>query len=90
MAKTELMQAMETLGFKRELGEAVVMNLGSPKAMNRMTQYLVNVRPKKEELVVDEMLAICSDIAAWKKKKESEAANTAYTEYLNSDIRYDE
>ena len=41
-----------------------------------------NVQPKKAELVVDEMLAICSDIARWRDKKESERANAAYNEIL--------
>jgi hypothetical protein len=36
------------------------------------------VKPKKAELVVDEMLAICSEIAAWKEKKASIAANANY------------
>ena len=30
------------------------------------------------------MLAICSEIEEWKKKKESQAANAKYNEYLNS------
>ena len=51
-------------------------------AMDRMTSYLKNVKPKKAELVVDEMLAICSDIARWRDKKESERANAAYNEVL--------
>ena len=50
--------------------------------MDRMTSYLNNVKPKKAELVVDEMLAICSDIARWKDKKESERANAKYNEIL--------
>ena len=50
--------------------------------MQRMSSYLYHVKPKKEELVVDEMLAIMSDIAAWKEKKASEAANAAYNEML--------
>ncbi len=42
---------------------------GSPKAMSRMMGYLVNVRPRSAELIVDEMLAICSDIDRWREKK---------------------
>ena len=73
---------MKKLGFRADLGEAVAKNLGSPKAMKRMTAYLQYVRPGKEELVVDEMLAICSEIAAWKEKKASEEANARYNEML--------
>ena len=81
--KNELVAAMKALGFREDLGEAVAKNLGSPKAMERMMAYLRNVRPKTEELVVDEMLAICSEIAAWREKKASEEANARYNEYLN-------
>ncbi len=83
IAKGRMMDAMKVLGFPEALGDELVKNLGSPKAMDRMTSYLNNVKPKKAELVVDEMLAICSDIARWKDKKESERANAAYNEVLN-------
>ena len=79
-AKDRLVETLVRLGFREELGEAVARNLGSPKAMERMTAYLVNVKPKTEELVVDEMLAICSEIAAWREKKASQEANARYNE----------
>ena len=40
------------------------------------------LKPKKAELVVDEMLAICSDVVRWKSKKELERANAKYNEVL--------
>ena len=83
--KNDLIREIEKLGFPGELGEAVARNLGSPKAMERMISYLRNVRPRKEELVVDEMLAICSEIAVWKERKASREANIHYNEYLASD-----
>lgn len=83
IAKGRMMDAMKVLGFPEALGDELVKNLGSPKAMDRMTSYLKNVKPKKAELVVDEMLSICSDIARWRDKKESERANAAYNEVLN-------
>ena len=82
IAKGRMMDAMKVLGFPEALGDELVKNLGSPKAMDRMTSYLKNVKPKKAELVVDEMLAICSDIARWRDKKESERANATYNEIL--------
>ncbi len=82
IAKNRMMEALTRLGFPEALGDQIVKNLGSPKAMDRMTSYLNNVKPKKAELVVDEMLAICSDIARWKDKKESERANAKYNEVL--------
>ena len=65
-------------------GEEIIKNLGSPKAIRRMTSYLIYVKPRTAELVVDEMLAICSDISAWKDKKASEEANAAYNDWLNN------
>ena len=89
-AKISLENAVKALGFPRELGEVLARNLGSPRAMERMKAYLNYVKPKKIELVVDEMLAICSEINAWKEKKESKAAQEAYTDFLNSDLHPDE
>ena len=80
--KDRLVQAMTRLGFREDLGLAIAKNLGSPKAMERMISYLDYVKPKTEELVVDEMLAICSEIAAWREKKASEEANARYNEML--------
>lgn len=80
--KDELVRSVERLGFPAELGEAVAKHLGSPKAMERMISYLDYVRPKSEELIVDEMLAIRSEIDVWKEKKASEEANTRYNEML--------
>ena len=88
--KDELTAEIERLGFPKELGEMIAKNLGSPKAMDRMIAYLYYVKPQKEELIVDEMLAICSDIAAWKDKKASEQANAAYNEVLNMGFGTDE
>ena len=80
--KEELVTAVVSLGFPEELGETMAKELGSPKAMDRMIGYLVKVKPQKVELVVDEMLAICSEIDAWREKKASEAANASYNEML--------
>lgn len=77
-AKDALVGDIKALGFPEELGEAIAKQLGSPKAMQRMSAYLYNVKPRSEELIVDEMLAICSEIDAWRDKKASEKANAAY------------
>ena len=81
-AKEQLVFAVKQLGFPEELGEQIAKQLGSPKAMNRMLSYLYNVKPRSAELIVDEMLAICSDIDRWKDKKASEEANARYNEIL--------
>ena len=82
-ARDELVRAIKDLGFPEELGNEIAKNLGSPKAMQRMTSYLYHVKPKKAELVVDEMLAIRGEIETWREKKESEEANARYNEVLN-------
>ncbi len=78
----DLIRAVGSLGFRAELGEAVAEHLGSPKAMERMISYLRYVKPRTEELIVDEMLAIRSEIDAWREKKASEKANARYNEIL--------
>ena len=80
--KDQLVSAIKQLGFPEELGEQIAKQLGSLKAMNRMMSYLYNVKPRNAELVVDEMLAICSEIDAWRDKKASEEANARYNEML--------
>ena len=80
--KEQLVSAVKQLGFPEELGNQIAKQLGSPKAMNRMLSYLYNVKPRSAELIVDEMLAICSDIDRWKDKKASEEANARYNEIL--------
>ena len=85
-AKAELTKAMVSLGHPKELADEIAKNLGSPKAMQRMTAYLNYVKPASVELVVDEMLAICSDIEAWKNKKASEEANAKYNSILNDGL----
>ena len=80
--RDRLVAETKKLGFREDLGYAVAKNLGSPKAMERMISYLVNVKPRKEELLIDEMLAICSEIEAWKEKKASQEANARYNEML--------
>ena len=86
----EMVKAVTGLGFPGELGDQVARQLGSPKAMDRMLAYLYNVKPKSAELIVDEMLAICSDVDRWKDKKAAEEANARYNEILNYGLGGDE
>lgn len=84
--KDRLISELEKLGFPKEFGAEVAKQLGGIKAMERMTAYLMYVKPGSAELVVDEMLAICSEIGAWRKKKEAEEANSAYNEMLDEGL----
>ena len=83
-AKKEMIDSLMALGYPRELGDEIAKNLGSPKAMWRMTSYLDKVKPERVEEVVDEMLAIRTEIESWRSKKESREANAKYNEMLNS------
>ena len=82
-AKSEMINSLTELGFPKELGDEIAKNLGSPKAMWRMTSYLDKVRPERVEMVVDEMLAIRTEIESWRSKKAGEEANAKYNEMLN-------
>ena len=86
----EVVRAVESLGFPSALGDQIAKQLGSPKAMDRMLAYLYNVKPRSAELVVDEMLAICSDVDRWKDKKTAEEANARYNEILYYGLGGDE
>ncbi|MBR1674081.1 MAG: hypothetical protein IJ703_03880 [Eubacterium sp.] len=89
-SRDALVASIKQLGFPEELGYEIAKQLGSPKAMRRMQAYLYNVRPESAELIVDEMLAILTDIDAWRTKKESLEANARYNEVLNSGFEDDE
>lgn len=86
----EVVREVEKLGFPGELGDQIARQLGSPKAMERMLAYLFNVKPRSAELIVDEMLAICSDVDRWKDKKAAEEANARYNDILNYGLGGDE
>ena len=85
-ARDELVREVKALGFPEELGIGIAKQMGSPKAMNRMIGYLYNVRPQSAELIVDEMLAICSDIERWREKKASEEANARINDIINNGL----
>ncbi len=80
--RDELISLVVDLGFPKELGNEIAKNLGSPKAMKRMISYLCYVKPKKAEIIVDEMLAIMSEIESWREKKSSQEANESYNEFM--------
>lgn len=77
-AKDRLVRAVVSLGFREELAELMARQLGSPKAIDRMTSYIHQAHPHTEELLVDEMLAICTEIDAWREKKASQEAQAQY------------
>ncbi len=80
IARDDLVYSITSLGFPEELGNEIAKNLGSPKAIRRMTSYLRQTHPKSAEEIVDEMLAIKSEIDAWRERKEAQNANAKLNE----------
>ena len=81
-AKEKLVIAVTGLGFSAELAELIACELGSPKAIDRMTSYIRQAHPRTEEMLVDEMLAIKGEIETWRAKKEAEEAQARYNARL--------
>lgn len=73
-----LVAAVTALGFSSELAELLARELGSPKAIDRMACYVRLAKPNNEEMLVDEMLAIKSEIVAWAERKTSMEAQARY------------
>lgn len=81
-SRDRLVAAVTGLGYSTELAELMARELGSPKAIDRMTSYIYQARPRTEEMLVDEMLAIKGEIDAWRAKKEAEEAQASYNARL--------
>ena len=62
--------------------DRLVAAVTGPKAIDRMTSYVYQARPRTEEMLVDEMLAICAEIETWREKKESQEAQARYNARL--------
>ena len=81
-ARDRLVTAVTALGFSAELAELMAKQLKSPKAIDRMVSYIRQARPRTEEMLADEMLAICAEIETWRQKKESQEAQARYNSWL--------
>ena len=81
-ARDRLAAAVTGIGFSAELAELMANQLGSPKAIDRMISYIRQAHPRTEEMLVDEMLAICAEIETWRQKKESQEAQARYNSWL--------
>ena len=89
-SRDDLVAAATALGFSAELAELLARELGSPKAIDRMAAYVRQARPHTEEMLVDEMLAIRSEIDAWREKKAAQEAQASYSARLFYGRRVDE
>ena len=68
---------------RRTVGRLLLAKqLRSPRAIDRMTDYVRHGYARNMEMLADEMLAICADAEAWREKKESREAQAKYNEYL--------
>ena len=81
-SRDRLVAAVTELGFSGELADLMARQLGSPKAIDRMTSYVRQAHPRTEEMLVDEMLAICAEIETWRARKESQEAQARYSARL--------
>ncbi|MBE5807668.1 MAG: hypothetical protein E7317_04940 [Clostridiales bacterium] len=81
-ARDGLVAAVTAAGFSAELGALLAQELGSPKAIDRMANYVRKAHPRTEEMLVDEMLAIRAEIDAWRDRKESQEAQAKYNARL--------
>lgn len=77
-----LRAALTAAGFPGELAGLLARQLGSPRAIDRMTSYIDQAKPRSMEMLADEMLAICTEIQTWRDKKASEEAQARYNEML--------
>ena len=82
LSRNDLARAVVSLGYPEEFADLLAKQLGSPKAIDRLTSYLYLARPGSVEMIVDEMLAIRAEIETWREKKESRESNAAYNELL--------
>ena len=86
-SRNELAAAVSSLGYPAEFADLLAKQLGSPRAIDRMSAYLCHARPGSVEMIVDEMLAICAEIDAWREKKTAREAQYGYNSWLSSEIR---
>ena len=81
-SRDNLVTAVTNLGFSPELADLLARELGSPKAIDRMASYVRQAKPRSEEMLVDEMLAIKAEIEAWRERKEAMEAQARYNARL--------
>ena len=78
-ARDRLAAALAAAGYPAALADIMAKQLRSPRAIDRMTSYIYQAHPRSEEMLVDEMLSICDEIDAWRKKKIGQQAQASYT-----------
>ena len=84
LSRNDLAKAVAALGYPEEFADLLAKQLGSPKAIDRLASYIRQAHPDSMEMIIDEMLAIRSEIEAWKEKKENREVQEGYSRWLNS------
>lgn len=79
----ELYEYMLDKGYSEQFSNLITMNLNTDFTAGRMIGYLSHYTSLPEVEVVDEMLAILSDRNRIMVKKELEANNAKWNEFLN-------
>ena len=87
LARNRLAEAVASLGYPEDFADLLARQLGSPKAIDRLTAYIRLAHPGSVEMIVDEMLAIRAEIDTWREKKESLDARAGYNAWLGSEAR---
>lgn len=82
-ARARLARATVAAGFPEEFGLALAEFLGGPATMDRMSEYLLAVRPRSMEEAADEAVALVEQRARWVDQARSAEASDAYTRWLN-------
>ena len=88
-SRDQLANSIASLGYPEEFADLLAKQLGSPKAIDRLASYIRQAHPNSVEMIVDEMVAIQEEIAAWREKKEYQEAHERYNTWLNSEERLD-
>jgi len=70
ISRNQLANAIASLGYPEKFADLLAKHLGSPKANDRLASYIWQAHPDSVEMIVDEMVAIREEIAAWREKKE--------------------
>lgn len=69
-------------GYPQDFCELISLNLNTDFTARRMLGYLKNTKSPSPEDIADEMLAILSDRAAIMQKKEMEAVQASWNQFM--------
>ncbi len=86
LSADRMIKGITVLGYPEGFGRDIAKILGSPKAIDRMWAWLRFFRPESADMIADEVLAIRSEIDAWRQKKSAQEANMRYNEIVNYGI----